>query len=39
LLAVIEAPTLRVDDNLYLPALSAAAIALVPWAAGLGGFS
>jgi dolichol kinase len=38
-LAVVEAPTLPVDDNLYLPVLGALAVAVLPWAAGLRGFS
>jgi dolichol kinase len=37
-LTVLEAPTLPVDDNLYLPGLGAAAVALV-LGAGVGGFS
>jgi dolichol kinase len=38
-LTILEAPTLPVDDNLYLPVLAAAAVALLPWVAGLEGFS
>jgi dolichol kinase len=38
-LAVVEAPTLPIDDNLYLPVLGALAVAVLPWTAGLGGFS
>jgi dolichol kinase len=37
-LTVVEALTLPVDDNLYLPALGAAAVALI-LGAGVGGFS
>jgi dolichol kinase len=37
--ALLEAPTLPVDDNLYLPPLGAAIAAILSGAAGLGGFS
>jgi dolichol kinase len=38
-LTLLEAPTLIVDDNLYLPALGAGALAVLSWALALGGFS
>jgi dolichol kinase len=39
LVTAAEAPTLAIDDNLYLPALAAAVVILVPLLFGLGGFS
>lgn len=39
LLTIMEAPSLPVDDNLYLPTAGAAALTFLPWAAALGGFS
>jgi dolichol kinase len=38
-LAMIEAPSLRMDDNLYLPLITAAAVALTMGVLPLGGFS
>lgn len=38
-LTVVEAPTLRYDDNLYLPGLGALLVALVSGTPALGGFA
>lgn len=39
LATALEAPTLPIDDNLYLPLATAASVAAVGWALGLQGFS